>query len=178
MRARVGLCIIGVIGFGLLAVPAAWAQTADVSVVDNSYEPQEVEVSSGTTVNWTNDGDAPHTVTADNGSFDSGNMDSGDDFSETFVEPGRYPYFCEYHGGEGGEGMSGVVVVTGQTDDGANGDDDPTDTAGTGATDDTTTDGDLPQTGTEIDAFLYLALAFIAAGVVLLKLGSPSPFRR
>jgi LPXTG-motif cell wall-anchored protein len=177
MRVRAGLCLIVVVGFTLAAVPAAWAQSADVSAVDNNFEPREVEIQSGTTVTWTNEGDTPHTVTADNGSFESGNMDPGDEFSETFVEAGRYPYFCEYHGGEGGEGMSGVVVVTaagGNGGGGQNGTDDSTDTSPT----DTTVDSDLPQTGTEVDAFIYLALALIVAGAVLIKLGSPAPFRR
>jgi LPXTG-motif cell wall-anchored protein len=161
----------------LLAAPPVWAQSVDVSALDDAFRPREIEVEPGTTVTWTNEGGTAHTVTADNGSFDSGNMDPGDDFSETFVEAGRYPYFCEYHGGEGGEGMSGVVVVTaagGNGGGGQDGTDDPTDTTPV----DTTDDSDLPQTGTEVDAFIYLALALIAGGAGLMKLGSPVHFRR
>jgi plastocyanin len=32
-------------------------------------------------------------------------------FSFTFDEPGTYPYYCDNHGGPGGEGMSGVIIV-------------------------------------------------------------------
>ena len=162
----------------VLSAGPVWAQSVEVSAIDNSFDPREIEVESGTSITWTNDGDAPHTVTADNGSFDSGNMDSGDDFSESFTDQGRYPYYCEYHGGPGGEGMAGVVVVTGDDSGGGNGDDtdDPTDPAET--TEPATEEGDLPTTGTEVDAFIYLALAMIFAGVVLVKLGSPLTRRR
>jgi plastocyanin len=177
MRVRVGLCAAAALALAVLSAGPAWAQSADVSAVDNAFDPEEIEVESGTTITWTNDGDAPHTVTADNGSFDSGNMDPGDDFSETFVDQGRYPYYCEYHGGPDGEGMAGVVVVTGDGG-GGGGDDDTDDPTEPVDTTETTTDDTLPTTGTEVDAFIYLALALIAAGVVLIKLGSPLPRRR
>jgi len=88
------------------------ARQAEVEVVDSAFEPEELEVSVGTTVVWTHTGSLPHTVTADGGAFDSGDMSSGDTFEYTFEEPGTYPYYCTYHGGEGGEGMSGVITVT------------------------------------------------------------------
>ncbi len=52
----------------------------------------------GTTVTWTNDDpDIMHTVTAVDGSFDSGFFDSGASFSFTFNEPGDFEYFCLPH---------------------------------------------------------------------------------
>src|SRR5687768_8704241 len=44
----------------------------EVQVVDFAFEPAAVTVPAGTTVTWTNTGSRPHTVTADDGSFDSG----------------------------------------------------------------------------------------------------------
>ena len=38
-----------------------------------------------------------HTVTAADGSFDSGFLNEGDTFSYTFDEPGEYEYFCSPH---------------------------------------------------------------------------------
>jgi LPXTG-motif cell wall-anchored protein len=77
--------------------------------------------------------------------------------------------------------MSGVVVVTGDDDGGGGNGEDDTDpiapVEGNGTTTATDTTG-LPNTGTEVDAFIYLALALIAAGAVLIKLGSPLPRRR
>lgn len=82
-----------------------------VSMVDTTFEPTDLSVPVGTTVTWTNEGVLAHTVTADDGSFDSGELRSGDTFRHTFEEAGSFPYYCAYHGGPGGEGMAGVVTV-------------------------------------------------------------------
>ena len=180
MRARKIACTLGSAGLLLASMAPAWAQSASVSVIDNSFSPREVEIEAGGTVEWTNDGDAPHTVTADDGSFDSGTMDPGSSYSQTFDQSGRYQYYCQFHGSAGGNGMAGVVVVTGGGNGGTDGgavdggsDTNPTDTSG--PTDDT----GLPATGVEITGFVYLAVALIVAGAALWRLGSdPLPRRR
>ncbi len=91
-----------------LAAPAL--QQASVEVIDFSYDPITLTVEAGTTVTWTNVGRAPHTVTADDGSFDSGRMNNGAVFSQTFSTPGSFGYFCEFHGTPG-SGQFGTVVV-------------------------------------------------------------------
>jgi len=88
------------------------AMTTTVEVVDSAFEPAELSVAAGTTVVWSHEGNAPHTVTADDGAFDSGTLNSGDTFEFTFEEPGEYPYHCTFHGGAGGEGMAGTITVT------------------------------------------------------------------
>src|SRR4051812_8136616 len=57
--------------------------TFDVSVVDFAFEPGTLSVPVGATVTWTNAGSRPHRVTADEGSFDSGRLDPGEQFSQT-----------------------------------------------------------------------------------------------
>ena len=95
------------------AVAAAPAQQAvAVEAGDNFFEPRNLTVRAGTTVRWANTGQRPHTVTADTGAFDSGNLDPGANFSFTFNSAGTYPYFCEYHGTRGGQGMAGTITVT------------------------------------------------------------------
>jgi plastocyanin len=93
----------------LLSVPAlvsAQGGTA-VSIVDFAFQPASIEVPAGSTVTWTNTGAAPHTVTADDGSFDSGKLGPGASFNQTFTTPGTYTYHCEVH-----PQMTGTVVVT------------------------------------------------------------------
>lgn len=52
----------------------------------------------GALVTWTNHEEAQvHTVTAVDGSFDSGNMATGQSFSHTFDAPGEFEYFCGPH---------------------------------------------------------------------------------
>jgi plastocyanin len=76
-----------------------------------AFVPQDITISAGTTVTWRNDDNAPHTATADDKLFDSGDMAAGDEFSYTFTEPGVYPYYCVWHGAAGGQGMAGTVTV-------------------------------------------------------------------
>jgi hypothetical protein len=65
---------------------------------------------------WTNVGGSAHTVTADDGSFDttangSASMPAGSTFSYTFSVPGLNPYYCRLHGSPGGLDMAGVIRV-------------------------------------------------------------------
>jgi plastocyanin len=49
-------------------------------------------------VTWTNNDTAAHTITADDGSFDSGNLNPGDTFTHTFATAaGTVAYHCNYH---------------------------------------------------------------------------------
>jgi plastocyanin len=95
---------------GLLAVPVAAqapGQVVDLGVYDNVFQAPQITVPAGTTVVWTNTGRNYHTVTSDQGIFNSGVMAYGDWFFYTFTEPGNYPYHCNYHRRE----MRGVIYV-------------------------------------------------------------------
>ena len=82
----------------LLFAPAASAQDEmTVSIQDFFFEPDQLTVAPGTTVTWVNDGEQPHTSTADDGMWDSGTLQPGESFSFTFDDPGDYSYFCEIH---------------------------------------------------------------------------------
>jgi plastocyanin len=91
---------------------ATTSQPAAVKLVNTTFTPAQLTVKVGTTVVWTSEDNVPHTVTADDGSFDSGNMKKGDTFEFTFTKAGKYPYYCAYHGTPGGGGMAGTIVVT------------------------------------------------------------------
>jgi plastocyanin len=68
-----------------------------VQIVEFSYEPDPVVVQAGGKVIWRNEDTAPHTATADDGSFDTGIVEKGKLGSATFKEPGTFTYFCEVH---------------------------------------------------------------------------------
>ncbi len=82
-----------------------------VSALDSEFVPRVLRVVAGTTVTWSNDGELPHTVDADSGLFSSGELAPGDTFEFTFDNAGTYAYYCALHGGPGGVGMAGTVVV-------------------------------------------------------------------
>lgn len=86
--------------------------TTTVDMQDFAFKPPTLTVKKGTTVVFVNKDNAKHTVTADDKSFNSKDVDAGKTFSFTFDQPGEYRYYCEYHGDKGGVDMSGTVNVT------------------------------------------------------------------
>jgi plastocyanin len=72
-------------------------RSVKVEIVDFAYDPDPVRVQTGGKVIWQNMDSAPHTATADDGSFDTGRIEHGKLKSETFKQPGTYTYFCEVH---------------------------------------------------------------------------------
>ena len=100
----------------MLGGTAARAEDRGIDVQDNRFAPATVTVAPGDTVTWTQSGSNPHSVTADDGSFDShpncppACMGNGDTFSHTFDDSGEFGYHCKIHGSPG-QGMSGTVVV-------------------------------------------------------------------
>jgi len=90
-------------------------------VIDTDFRPLSLEVKVGSSVNWVQIGDQPHSVTAVDGSFDSSPecgpleadmcLGEGDTFDHTFKTAGEFDYYCRVHGLPDGTGMFGTVVV-------------------------------------------------------------------
>jgi plastocyanin len=82
------------------------------------FDPDELAVAAGTTLLVANVGGKPHTLTADDGSFDTGVVDpgaeggrfAGSNASVTLNKAGTFKFHCEVHPAV----MKGVVTVTGQ----------------------------------------------------------------
>lgn len=79
------------------APAAATPRHAEVYVQFSAYGPSQLDVLPGTTVVWSNVSSRTHTVTAYNGSFDSGHLAPGRRFRFTFTRPGEYQYHCTIH---------------------------------------------------------------------------------
>ena len=84
----------------------AAAPAPQVKIANFTFNQAVVTVKRGTTVTWTNDDDIPHTVTANDKSFKSKVLDSGQSFSFTFAKAGEFGYFCSLH-----PHMTGKVIV-------------------------------------------------------------------
>ncbi|MBI2038051.1 MAG: cupredoxin family copper-binding protein [Candidatus Magasanikbacteria bacterium] len=86
--------------------PAPAPKKVSAAIAGFSFQPNSITISVGDTITWTNNDGAPHTVTAGEGSFDSGALSSGRTFSKTFTTAGTYSYVCNFHGS-----MHGTVIV-------------------------------------------------------------------
>jgi plastocyanin len=94
--------------FGLAAAASAPAASApaEVAMPGQFYAPRRLDVLVGTTVVWRNNDSRVHTVTADDRSFDSGDIPSGTAFERRFDELGSFRFHCRIH-----RFMRGVVNV-------------------------------------------------------------------
>ena len=85
------------------------ATTNTVEIKGFAFNPATITVTKGTTVKWTNNDNAPHTVTTTSApvDFDSGTKNKGDTFTQTFDTAGTYGYYCSIH-----PSMKGKIIVT------------------------------------------------------------------
>ena len=71
-----------------------------------SFSPAEIRIGKGIEVIWKNSDGVEHTVTAADGSFDSGTLGPDSVYKKRFDKPGTYSYHCEMH-----PSMAGSIVV-------------------------------------------------------------------
>lgn len=85
--------------------PVTWP----IEITDSRFVDGTITIQAGDTVEWTTRDSFPHTVTANNGEFDSGYMVTGpivETFAFTFADVGEYPYHCQLH-----SSMEGTITV-------------------------------------------------------------------
>lgn len=118
LRTMILIVLGAVLGMllGVLVLQIASAATGhsagntNVAIAGFAYSPRQVTVRVGDTVTWTNNDSAPHTVTANDASFDSGTLGQGGVYSRTFGVTGVFSYFCAIH-----PSMTGSVRVISET---------------------------------------------------------------
>jgi plastocyanin len=99
VRRRLAFLAIGAL---LALAPLAFAEDAgpvgaQVSVEYGAVAPAQVDVLPGEAVQWSNDSVRQHTVTADDGSFDSGTLSPTSEFTHVFRSTGTFTYHCRLH---------------------------------------------------------------------------------
>jgi plastocyanin len=165
------------------APKARKSASASVSVGDNFYAPTSVTVAVGDTVTWNNNGQAPHSATADDGSFDTGVFDPGGRRSVSFDSAGTFSYYCTVHG----QAQSGTVRVLASSGGGGGGgggggasssDDSATSEASAVASPDAAGDANtLPMTGMAVGGLAVVGFALLALGL-LARQADPERSRR
>ena len=87
----------------LLAAPFALlarkshAAAHSVTIEGFAFSPESLTVAVGDTITFTNNDGAPHTATADDGSFDTGRLNRGDSAEVTVTSAGEIAYRCAFH---------------------------------------------------------------------------------
>ncbi len=88
------------------AKPAAETAATVVELTGSTFAPETVDVKAGDTISFVNQDEIAHTATA-SGTFDSGSMAGGAEFSFTAEKAGQISYVCSFH-----PGMTGTINVT------------------------------------------------------------------
>lgn len=91
---------------GSRAGAAQAPRTHRVDIRAFAFEPVELTVSVGDTVEWFNHDLAPHTATDVDGTWDTGELAKGNVQAIRFDEPAQLAYFCTFH-----PHMTGIITV-------------------------------------------------------------------
>jgi plastocyanin len=88
-------------------VSSAEPKTHDVVIKSFKFDPMHITVKVDDTIRWTNEDLAPHTATATEGGWDTGEIAKGDDRSVVVSEGMDTNYFCAFH-----PHMKGTIELT------------------------------------------------------------------
>lgn len=101
--------LVGACGGGGGESGGGGGATVSIAAQDNSFDPAELSVPSGeVTVEFTNDGENPHTFTSEELGFDTGTLQGGESGTVTFEAPSETtPFECSIHGASG---MTGEIT--------------------------------------------------------------------
>jgi plastocyanin len=86
--------------------PAVSGNGVGINISEFKFDPATITVPIGTSVTWTNQDSADHTVVADDGSWKSESLAKGATFSYTFTNAGTFTYICSIH-----PTMKGTIIV-------------------------------------------------------------------
>lgn len=99
--------LIGVVALSGCAQNQQNVPPNSVVIQNFAFSPSNLTVKAGTTVTWINQDSTTHTITSDNGAFQSSeDLNQGSNYTFTFSKAGTYPYHCSIH-----PNMKGTIVV-------------------------------------------------------------------
>jgi plastocyanin len=86
--------------------PKSSGSSQSVAIDNFKFTPASLTVNQGARITVTNRDSTAHTMTADNGSFDTGDIDPGSSATVSLSKPGTLKYHCSIH-----PFMHGTLVV-------------------------------------------------------------------
>ena len=99
MNRRNFLRTAAVAGAALALPKVAAAATHQVAIQGMAFSPASLNVQPGDVIVFTNMDSAPHTATANNGSWDTGRLNRGQSAQLTITAGMDSNYFCAFHRG-------------------------------------------------------------------------------
>ena len=108
------LLVLSVAAWAVIPPATAGEDVVTVTASGISFSPKTVTVDIGEKVEWINPNSGFHNVRFEDGQYEEPAIPSNDwpaPVERTFATEGTYAYYCENHGGPGGSGMSGTVIV-------------------------------------------------------------------
>lgn len=90
---------------------AAFGVGSELRLRDSCFDATAQFVAAGSELRVTNEGAVSHTITAADGSFDSGDIAPGETFEFRFEDPGVIQVYCRPHGDANGFGMAGILII-------------------------------------------------------------------
>jgi plastocyanin len=130
------------------------AAATSVTIKDFAFAPRSISVHVGDSITWTNQDSAPHTATANDGSFETGSLSKGKSGSHTFTKAGTFAYICAIH-----PSMKGTVTVAAAAATPST----PAASAG-GKPAQADSASSLPNTGANLGAVVLLAALMMGSG--------------
>ena len=98
--------VVAIAAIASIGGSAVLAADHAVAIAGFAFAPQDVTVTVGDTITWTNSDATAHTATADDGSFDTGTIRASGTGTATFSTAGSFQYHCKIH-----SSMTGTVTV-------------------------------------------------------------------
>ncbi len=89
------------------AAKAAGHKTHQIEISGHKFQPNALKMEAGDKVMFVNLDGAPHTATDDNGAFDTGRLNKGEDATIVIEKAGTYSFFCKFH-----PGMRGQIIAS------------------------------------------------------------------
>jgi plastocyanin len=81
----------------VLSITPSFAANVTVTIRNMAFSPASVSVGTGDSVVFVNRDTVPHTATARNGAFNTGEIEPGRRVSVKIAKTGSLAYFCQIH---------------------------------------------------------------------------------
>lgn len=85
------------LSLGAFAAKKNHGTPKEIVIGDMAFATSEITIKMGEAIKWVNKDIVPHTVTAEDNSFDSKNIAPGKSWVYVPKKVGKFPYKCAYH---------------------------------------------------------------------------------